>query len=107
MRTTAGLTFCLRKLAMMSIDVELALGDADRLKLSSRRAGHAKERKGQLSTSWLSFRPDLRSASSNCLRSGGITRSRKLHGRVGVLHGAIVDHNQLLHIVRNGGARIA
>ncbi len=33
--------------------------------------------KASWSTSWLSFSPDLVKASSNCLSSGGITRSRR------------------------------
>ena len=50
--------------------------------------------------------PDATSAFSSSLSSGGITRAFQVHGSLRVLHGAVIDHDQLLHIFRNGAARI-
>ena len=89
----------------MSCHVKLALRDSHRLQRVASADGR-NSAKASSSTSWLSFNPDLVRASSKLFQLRRHHAIAQIHRRRRILHRPVVDHDQLLHIVRNRPAGI-
>ena len=102
-----GRTFCLRKLARMSCNGELTLGDAHGLQLIGRGRWSRKSAKAKLVHIVVVVEAGLAQGLVKLLQIGRHHAIAQLHRRARILHGPIVDDHQLLHVVRNRRARVA